>query len=127
MFSLPTVVCRFSPVRYVRDSRGKSMVGSVSDVIGCEYGLTRLVITRYAHVLAVTTTEEVFLYRSDELGPRFYVGNIHYAQICDFAWCERGRGVRRRSADGKFALTASSDGYCTLFQFEKGDLGAVRS
>lgn len=74
-------------------------------------------------MLAVTTTEEVFLYRTDVLEPLFYVGNIHYAQICDFAWWGRRGAVRRRSADGKFALTASSDGYCTLFQFEKGDLG----
>ena len=41
---------------------------------------------RYAHVFAVTTTEEVFIYSTNSLEPLYYVSNIHYAQICDFTW-----------------------------------------
>lgn len=95
------------------------------DVVGMEWAKGAALRRSYAHALAVTTTEEVFLFRTDEAEPRFYVTNIHYAQICDFAWWATEWAVRRRSADGRFALTASSDGYCTLFQFEKGDLGRV--
>lgn len=40
----------------------------------------------YYHVFAVTTTEEVFIYSSNSVEPLFYISNIHYAQICDFAW-----------------------------------------
>ena len=41
---------------------------------------------RHYDVFAVTTTEEVFIYSTRSTTPLYYVTNIHYAQICDFAW-----------------------------------------
>lgn len=40
----------------------------------------------YYHVFALATTEEVFVFSTNQAEPLFYVTNIHYAQICDFAW-----------------------------------------
>ncbi|KAK8809006.1 CAF assembly factor complex subunit b [Blastocystis sp. subtype 4] len=98
VLSFPTVVTRFSNTLYKRkeDQNVMSLIG-----------------LPYYHVFAVTTTEEVFVYSTQSTTPLFYISNIHYAQICDFAW----------NASGNCAFTVSSDGYCTLIQFEEGELG----
>ena len=73
VFNYPTVVCRFSSVRYKRPE-------------GKEPGLMDLVGLPYYDVFALATTEEVFIFSTNQAEPLFYVTNIHYAQICDFAW-----------------------------------------
>ena len=51
-----------------------------------------LVELPYYHVFALTTTEEVFVFSTNQVEPLFYVTNIHYAQICDFAWYSLAEG-----------------------------------
>ncbi|KAK8791652.1 hypothetical protein WA538_002857 [Blastocystis sp. DL] len=99
VLNFPAVIARFSPRRYELDddpAKVMTMLGK-----------------KHYDVFAVTTTEEVFIYSTRSTTPLYYVTNIHYAQICDFAW----------NASGTCGFTASSDGYCTLFQFEEGELG----
>ena len=79
MLNYPTVVCRFSPVRYKKQE-------------GKERGIMDLVELPYYHVFALTTTEEVFFFSTNQAEPLFYVTNIHYAQICDFAWYSLAEG-----------------------------------
>lgn len=52
----------------------------------CAVSLFGFLYCSYYHVFSVTTTEEVFIYSSNSVEPIFYISNIHYAQICDFAW-----------------------------------------
>lgn len=73
VFNYPTVVCRFSPVRYKKQEEKES---GIMDLVGLPY----------YHVFALTTTEEVFICSTNQAEPLFYITNIHYAQICDFAW-----------------------------------------
>lgn len=43
------------------------------------------------------------------------ISNIHYTRLTDLTW----------SHDGKFLLVSSTDGYCSIVQFNDGELGSV--
>ncbi len=64
-------------------------------------------------VYAVVTQDEVLLYDTQTINPIASFSGLHYAPYTDAAW----------SSDGKTFIVASSDGYCTLFEFEDGELG----
>ncbi len=64
-------------------------------------------------VYAVVTQDEVLLYDTQTVNPVASFSGLHYAPHTDAVW----------SSDGKTFIVASSDGYCTLFEFEDGELG----
>lgn len=45
--------------------------------------------------------------------PLLVLGAIHYKHVTDLAW----------SHDGRYLLSSSGDGYCSLAAFKEGELG----
>lgn len=45
--------------------------------------------------------------------PFGYVGNIHYTGITDLTW----------AADGRMLIASSSEGFCSVITFDKGEIG----
>ncbi|XP_024542274.1 chromatin assembly factor 1 subunit FAS2-like [Selaginella moellendorffii] len=64
-------------------------------------------------VFAIATLNSVAIYNTQMLNPTAFLGGIHYRAITDLAW----------SYDAKFLVVSSQDGYCTVVEFEEGELG----
>lgn len=64
-------------------------------------------------VFAVATLDTVVLYDTQQTLPIAMIGRIHYATLTDLTW----------SSDGKLLVISSSDGYCSLVEFEERELG----
>ncbi|XP_024524120.1 chromatin assembly factor 1 subunit FAS2-like isoform X2 [Selaginella moellendorffii] len=64
-------------------------------------------------VFAIATLNSVAIYNTQMLNPTAFLGGIHYRAITDLAW----------SHDAKFLVVSSQDGYCTVVEFEEGELG----
>eukprot|EP00118_Oscarella_pearsei_P005225 m.23720 g.23720 ORF g.23720 m.23720 type:complete len:442 (+) comp28522_c0_seq1:1247-2572(+) len=92
----PTVAVRFCPVFYQLRESGSSTFD-----------------LPYRIVFAVATAESIVLYDSQQTMPVALVSRIHYAHITDLTW----------SADGRLLVVSSSDGYCSMIEFEEGELG----
>ena len=69
----------------------------------------------YRMIFAVATKCSVYLYDSQQKIPFGLISNIHYTRLTDLTW----------SHDGKFLLVSSTDGYCSIVQFNEGELGTV--
>ncbi|XP_053396041.1 chromatin assembly factor 1 subunit B-like [Mercenaria mercenaria] len=67
----------------------------------------------YRLVFAVATEDSIQLYDTQQAQPFGFITNIHYHQLSDLAW----------STDGRTLVASSTDGYCTLATFGKGELG----
>ncbi|XP_064628393.1 chromatin assembly factor 1 subunit B-like isoform X2 [Lineus longissimus] len=67
----------------------------------------------YRIVFAVATEDSVLLYDTQQMVPFAYIGNIHYHQLSDLTW----------SSDGRLLGIASTDGYCSIVQFDEGEIG----
>ncbi|XP_063237843.1 chromatin assembly factor 1 subunit B [Bacillus rossius redtenbacheri] len=67
----------------------------------------------YRVVLAVATQSSVVLYDTQQPEPFGIVSNIHYTRLTDLAW----------SSDGRVLVVASTDGFCSIVTFSKGELG----
>lgn len=66
-------------------------------------------------VFAIATRSSVYFYDTQQRTPFAVVSNIHYARLTDLAWSE----------DGEILVVSSTDGFCSIIAFEKGELGAV--
>nr|CAB3230400.1 chromatin assembly factor 1 subunit B-like [Phallusia mammillata] len=69
----------------------------------------------YRNVFAIATNEDVLVYDTQHLSPFAMASNIHYASITDLSW----------SPDGKFLCVSSRDGFCSIMQFDDGEIGEV--
>ncbi|KMZ70042.1 hypothetical protein ZOSMA_1G00100 [Zostera marina] len=67
----------------------------------------------YRIVFAMATLNSIYLYDTESISPIAIFAGLHYASITDLAW----------SADAKYLAASSRDCYCTLIQFENGELG----
>lgn len=69
----------------------------------------------YRLVFAVASQKSVFIYDTQQISPIAVITNIHYTRLTDIAW----------SNDGKVLIVSSTDGYCSIIHFEKGELGEI--
>ena len=69
----------------------------------------------YRSIFAVLTWDSVILYDTYHTQPLSIVRGLHYCNIVDAEW----------SADGHNLLVCSTDGYISILQFSKGELGEV--
>ncbi|EPS71597.1 hypothetical protein M569_03161 [Genlisea aurea] len=67
----------------------------------------------YRVVFAVGSLNSVYVYDTESAEPIVVVGGVHYAAITDISW----------SGDGRYLCASSQDGYCTVVEFEKGEIG----
>lgn len=68
----------------------------------------------YRLVFAIATLNSLYIYDTESSTPLAIFAGIHYAAITDIAW----------SPDARFLAVSSQDGYCTLVEFENGELGS---
>ncbi|KXN69175.1 WD40 repeat-like protein, partial [Conidiobolus coronatus NRRL 28638] len=66
----------------------------------------------YRMVIACATQNEVLIYDTQSSEPIASVKKIHYKTLTDISW----------SQDGQYLIVTSSDGYCTLVQFDEHEL-----
>lgn len=64
-------------------------------------------------IFAVATDTDVLLYDTQQLAPIACFEKIHYTHLTDISW----------SADGLILIASSTDGFCTVVTFAKGELG----
>jgi chromatin assembly factor 1 subunit B len=67
----------------------------------------------YRMIYAVASKSSVYLYDTQQKIPFGMVSNIHYTRLTDLAW----------SHDGRLLFVSSTDGFCSIIQFDEGDLG----
>lgn len=69
----------------------------------------------YRYIYAVATLDSVTIYSTQKshTRPIAYLSNLHYAPLTDIAW----------NKEGTILLMSSTDGYCTLVEFEGDELG----
>ncbi len=70
---------------------------------------------KYRYIFAVATLDSVVVYSTQRshVKPIAYLSNLHYAPLTDISW----------SKDGHFLLLSSTDGFCTIVEFEAEELG----
>lgn len=96
--SKPIVAVRFCPILFcLRGSKSGS-------------GFFKL---PYRVVFAVATLDSLYIYDTESLVPIAIVAGLHYAAITDIAW----------APNAKYLALSSRDGYCTILEFEKDELG----
>ncbi|KAM7259852.1 hypothetical protein ACFE04_015593 [Oxalis oulophora] len=95
--SKPVVAVRFCPVAF-------QLKGSNSG------GFFKL---PHRLIFAVATLNSLYIYDTESVSPIAILAGLHYAAITDISW----------SLDAHFLALSSRDGYCTLLEFEKDELG----
>ncbi|XP_031833327.1 chromatin assembly factor 1, p105 subunit [Nomia melanderi] len=78
-----------------------------------ENGPTSMIALPYRIVFAVATQHSVFIYDTQQISPIAVISNIHYTRLTDVSW----------SSDGGILIVSSTDGYCSIIRFQKGELG----
>lgn len=68
---------------------------------------------KYRMVYAVATQDSIIVYDTEQRQPLCIVSNLHYSTFTDLTW----------SPDGNNLLMTSTDGFCSVIIFEKGELG----
>ncbi|KAK9292780.1 hypothetical protein L1049_020760 [Liquidambar formosana] len=68
----------------------------------------------YRLVFAVATLNSLYIYDTESIPPIAILAGLHYAAITDIAW----------SPTANYLALSSQDGYCTLVEFENGELGS---
>ncbi|XP_059643513.1 chromatin assembly factor 1 subunit FAS2 isoform X2 [Cornus florida] len=68
----------------------------------------------YRLIFAVVTLNSLYIYDTESVQPIAILAGLHYAAITDIAW----------SPTGKYLALSSQDGYCTLVEFDKDELGS---
>lgn len=72
-----------------------------------------LISLPYRMVFAVATDTDVIIYDTQQTKPIAYLQKIHYTRLTDISW----------SKDALFLVASSTDGFCTVVNFEKNELG----
>ena len=96
-------------------SRGGASALPAADPAGTGTTTTRSSGLSYRSIFAVLTWDSVILYDTYHTQPLSIVRGLHYCNIVDAEW----------SADGHNLLVCSTDGYISILQFSKGELGEV--
>lgn len=107
--SSPSIAVRFCPLFFKLRSPQDS--GETDGGNGPQ-SLWRL---PYRMVFAVATQDAVLLYDTQQLSPFGHISNIHYARLSDLTW----------SPDGQILIASSTDGFCSIITFAKGEIGEV--
>ncbi|KAF5098223.1 hypothetical protein D0Z00_002103 [Geotrichum galactomycetum] len=68
---------------------------------------------KYRMVYAVATQDSIIVYDTEQKQPLCIVSNLHYSTFTDLTW----------SPDGNNLLMTSTDGFCSVIIFDKGELG----
>lgn len=84
---------------------GRNDTGDLSDAFKLPYRM----------VYAVATGDAVMIYDTQQLTPLAVLSNLHYATFTDLAWAN----------DGHTLIMTSTDGFCSICQFDENDLGEV--
>ncbi|GAB1597834.1 chromatin assembly factor 1 subunit B-like, partial [Argonauta hians] len=69
----------------------------------------------YRMVFAVATEDSILIYDTQQSCPFALVKNVHYHQLSDLTW----------SKDGDILVVSSTDGFCSIVTFEKGEIGEI--
>ncbi|XVF16966.1 hypothetical protein REPUB_Repub10bG0076500 [Reevesia pubescens] len=99
--SKPVVAVRFCPLAF--NLRGSNPAGFFK--------------LPHRLVFAVATLNSLYIYDTESAPPIAILAGLHYAAITDIAW----------SYDARYLALSSQDGYCTLVEFEKDELGVAIS
>jgi chromatin assembly factor 1 subunit B len=67
----------------------------------------------YRYIYAVATQDSLVLYDTQQTEPIAFMSKLHYATLSDIAW----------SSDGNNIMISSTDGFCSLVEFQGGELG----
>ena len=95
------IAIRFNPNKYhlnVQNDQAKPYIG-----------------LSYRYIFAVATQDSVVIYDTQQTSPIAFLSNLHYATFTDVAW----------SMDGRTLMLASTDGFCSLVEFEANELGTI--
>lgn len=126
----PSLAISFSPIYYTLRGNSKkistshiSIDTSVDDIStpgpalfdeGTEETVTAPVFAlKYRMVYAVATQDSIIVYDTEQKQPLCIVSNLHYSTFTDLTW----------SPDGNNLLMTSTDGFCSVIIFDKGELG----
>ncbi|KAL5053278.1 hypothetical protein RYX36_033960 [Vicia faba] len=96
--SKAVVAVRFCPIFF-------NLKGTNSD------GLFKL---PYRIVFAVATLNSLYIYDTESTSPIAVFAGLHYAPVTDITW----------SPDAHYLAFSSQDGFCSLVEFEDGELGS---
>lgn len=94
----PVVAVRFCPVAF--------------SIRGSNYG--GFFKLPYRLIFAVATLNSLYIYDTQSIPPVAILAGLHYAAITDIAW----------SSDAHYLALSSQDGYCSLIEFDKDELGS---
>ncbi|KAK9370479.1 hypothetical protein V1509DRAFT_560474 [Lipomyces kononenkoae] len=76
-------------------------------------GKQQAFVLPYRVIYGIATQDSVFIYDTQQTSPLCVVSNLHYATFTDLTW----------SVDGRVLFMTSTDGFCSVVVFEKGELG----
>ncbi|KAK9238541.1 hypothetical protein V1525DRAFT_455756 [Lipomyces kononenkoae] len=76
-------------------------------------GKQQAFVLPYRVIYAIATQDSVFIYDTQQTSPLCVVSNLHYATFTDLTW----------SVDGRVLFMTSTDGFCSVVVFDKGELG----
>ncbi|XP_027191626.1 chromatin assembly factor 1 subunit FAS2 isoform X3 [Cicer arietinum] len=68
----------------------------------------------YRIVFAVATLNSLYIYDTESTSPIAVFAGLHYAPVTDITW----------SPDAHYLAFSSQDGFCSLVEFENGELGS---
>ncbi|XP_045528795.1 chromatin assembly factor 1 subunit B isoform X1 [Pieris brassicae] len=71
--------------------------------------------TPYRLVLAVATKRSILIYDTQQKSPIALISNIHYTRLTDLSWSNEGQAL----------VASSTDGFCSVVTFSKGELGEL--
>ncbi|KAM0735743.1 Chromatin assembly factor 1 subunit B [Formica fusca] len=80
-----------------------------------ENGPNALITLPYRMIFAVATQSSVLIYDTQQTCPIGVISLIHYGRLNDLSW----------SSDGQILIVSSSDGYCSIIQFQEDELGKI--
>ncbi|CAL8079943.1 unnamed protein product [Orchesella dallaii] len=123
-----SIAARFSSVYYNRErepyeydeefinsnKRAERIVSCIARLRAPKKELPVLLDMPYRLVYAVATNDSILIGDTASIEPLACIKNIHCTRMTDIAW----------SPDGLVLVASSTDGYCSLLTFEKGELGA---
>ncbi|OUM64299.1 hypothetical protein PIROE2DRAFT_8986 [Piromyces sp. E2] len=111
----PAIAVRCNPIKYkLRNYKKDDMdTGNSNASSPNKPKVNSFISLPYRLIYAVATQDSVLIYDTQQTTPLVLLTNLHYATFTDIAW----------SYDGCTLMLASTDGYCSIVSFEKGELG----
>ncbi|KAI8925215.1 WD40-repeat-containing domain protein [Entophlyctis helioformis] len=97
----PAIAVRFNPLQYRLHQPT------------LDRGIPPVIRLPYRYIFAVATQDSVVVYDTQHTRPIAVLANMHYTTLTDVAW----------SACGRVLVMSSSDGFCSMVEFEDGEWG----